>query len=180
MANVRNRDVGSNDRKKNEELCLCRSVSLWAVASCCTVHINLSHVKHVCLRRKCFKPCFFAFGSEGRGLFGSGLLVWFYLKEIWTNKPWLIPVYSYLFDMWNPDMTWHVYVLLGDLLTCFGFGMFLLACLCCRVWFLFIHICLTDVLLTWVAGKRWKVSSKKQCYVFHCFEMSWWGSLEVK
>ena len=28
--------------------------------------------------------------------------------------PCLIPVYSYMFDRWNPDMIWHVYVLPGD------------------------------------------------------------------
>ena len=54
------------------------------------------------------------------------------------------------------------------------------ACLCCHVWFMFIHIWLTGVLLTWVAGKRWKAFSTKKCCVFQCFEMSWWGSLEVK
>ena len=81
--------------------------------------------------------------------------------------PCLIPVYSYMFDRWNPDMIWHVYVLPGDSLTCFG--MLILACLCCRVWFLFIHIRLTGVLLTWVAGKRWKAFSTTKCCVFHCF-----------
>ena len=27
--------------------------------------------------------------------------------------PYLIPVYSYIFDRWNPDMIWHIYVLPG-------------------------------------------------------------------
>ena len=55
-----------------------------------------------------------------------------------------------------------------------------MAGLCCHVWFLFIHICLTGVLLTWVAGKRWKAFSKKKRCVFQCFEMTWWGLFEVK
>ena len=45
--------------------------------------------------------------------------------------PCLIPVYSYMFDRWNPDMIWHVYVLPGDSLTCFF--MLKQACLCCHV-----------------------------------------------
>ena len=28
--------------------------------------------------------------------------------------PCLISIYSYMFDRWNPDMIWHVYVLPGD------------------------------------------------------------------
>ena len=78
--------------------------------------------------------------------------------------PCLMPVYLYMFDRWYPDMFWHVYT-----------GMFMLS-----VWLMFIYICLTGVLLTWVPRRRWWALNKKKCCMCQCFEMSWWGSLEVK
>ena len=67
--------------------------------------------------------------------------------------PCLMPVYSYMFDRWNPDMIWHVYVLPGDLLPCFG--MFMLPCL------ISVYLYVWQVFSWWDAGKRWhKLSAK--------------------
>ena len=72
------------------------------------------------------------------------------------------------------DSCVFIYVLTGGILTWFGTFMscqvihwHVFSCwnrhvLCCHVWFMFIHIWLTGVLLTWVAGKRWKAFSTKK------------------
>ena len=124
--------------------------------------------------------------------------------------PCLIPVDSNMFDRWYPDMIWHVWcptmlqvvdchvyalftqtLLPDDILTCFGmFGISLLKhswqvfywhVLACFLFDSALDSPMTGGILSSGQDKMSSRESPENKYgVFQCFEMPWWGSLEVK
>ena len=144
----------------------CLFIYVWQVVSChvlaCLVYENASSgaLQCVCDVWACavavtsFWPCFRRYAA----MFDSCLFIYVWQVESWHDLACLCPA------RWLTDMFWHVYT-----------GMFMLPCLISVYLYMFDR-CSPDM----SSGQEMTSVQQKKCCVCQCFEMSWWGSLEVK